>query len=112
MADPCHFCHLARHTPPLSLVTTIELKSISTRPKHYLLEPDGPVHGHPLRTGLPPFLFSFLVGAICPPSFLTVHPSTDKLHILDPKGFNNMHLMHWVRPPLLVGKVEETELSQ
>lgn len=61
---------------------------------------------------LPPFLFSFLVGAICPPSFLTVHPSADKLHILDPKGSNNMHLMHWVRPPLLDGKVEETDLSQ
>lgn len=61
---------------------------------------------------LPPFLFSFLVGAICPPSFLTVHPSADKLHILDPKGSNNMHLMHWVRLPLFDGKVEETDLSQ
>jgi hypothetical protein len=46
------------------------------------------------------------VGAICPPSFLTVHPSADKLHILDPKGSNNMHLLHCVRSLLLVGKVE------
>jgi hypothetical protein len=59
-----------------------------------------------------PSSFLFLGAQFVLPPFLTVHPSADKLHILDPKGSNDMHLMHWVRPPLLDGKVEETDLSQ